>query len=340
MRFEKMTLKVQESIREAQHLAEESGHQQIEPEHVMKSLMTQSGAVLSPIFQKLGVRPQQVAEALEDNIGRLPKITGAGISQSYISPQLKRVLDEAWNEAVQLHDEYISAEHILLASLSAGDSIAKLLSKLGITRENLLAAFQEVRGSHRVTDQNPEDKYQALERYCRDLTDLARRGKLDPVIGRDDEIRRIMQVLTRRTKNNPVLIGEPGVGKTAIVEGLGSAHYIRGDVPEGLKDKRVVALDMGALVAGAKYRGEFEDRLKAVLKEIAEAAEGGRLSLFIDEMHTLVGAGKARKAPWTPPTCSSRPWHAESCVVWGPRPLTSIGNGSKRIPRWKGGSNP
>ncbi|MBI4773176.1 MAG: ATP-dependent chaperone ClpB [Deltaproteobacteria bacterium] len=293
MRFEKMTLKVQESIRAAQQMAEDLGHQQIEAEHAIKSLMSESDAILIPIFQKLGVQPQQVMDGLNDNLGKLPKIGGAGAGQTYISQNLKKMLDDAFKEASQLHDEYVSAEHILLAAVSTDAPIGRLFARLGVTRERLLQALQDVRGSHRVTDQNPEDKYQALERFCRDLTELARLGKLDPVIGRDDEIRRIIQVLSRRTKNNPVLIGEPGVGKTAIVEGL-AQRIVGGDIPESLRDKRVLALDMGSLVAGSKYRGEFEDRLKAVLKEISEAH--GSIVLFIDEIHTMVGAGAAEGA--------------------------------------------
>ena len=293
MRFEKMTLKVQESIRAAQQMAEDLGHQQIEAEHVIKSLMSESDAILIPIFQKLGVQPQQVLDALNDNLGKLPKIGGSGAGETYISQNLKKLLDEAFKEASKLRDEYVSAEHILLAAASSDAPIGKLFTRLGVTREKLLQALQDVRGSHRVTDQNPEDKYQALQRFCRDLTELARLGKLDPVIGRDDEIRRIIQVLSRRTKNNPVLIGEPGVGKTAIVEGL-AQRIVAGDIPESLRDKRVLALDMGSLVAGSKYRGEFEDRLKAVLKEISEAQ--GSVVLFIDEIHTMVGAGAAEGA--------------------------------------------
>jgi len=293
MRFDKMTLKVQESIKASQELAEGLGHQQIEPEHLIKSLMTESDAILIPIFQKLGIQPQSVLKELQANLDSFPKVTGLGVSQSYISPHLKQVLDEAFKEAAQLHDDYVSAEHILLAAVDSPGSIGRLFKKLGIARDRLLQALQDVRGSHRVTDTNPEDKYRALERFCRNLTELARLGKLDPVIGRDEEIRRIIQVLTRRTKNNPVLIGEPGVGKTAIVEGL-SQRIVNGDVPESLKDKRVLSLDMGALVAGSKYRGEFEDRLKAVLKEISEAQ--GSVVLFIDEIHTMVGAGAAEGA--------------------------------------------
>ena len=292
MRLDKLTTKSQEALQQAQGLAEKRNHQAIDVEHLLFSLMGQKEGVVLALLQKLGTPLSTVTERLQKALDRLPQITGAA-GQTYISPRLKKVIESAEAEAEALKDEYVSTEHLLLAITQDGGEAGKILKDLGASRDKILNGLVSIRGSQRITDPNPEEKYQALEKYGRDLTDLARKGKLDPVIGRDDEIRRVIQVLSRRTKNNPVLIGEPGVGKTAIVEGL-ALRIINGDVPEGLKEKRLVALDLGAMVAGAKFRGEFEDRLKAVLKEVTEAS--GQIILFIDELHTLVGAGAAEGA--------------------------------------------
>jgi len=292
MRLDKFTLKAQEAIQETQRIAESLGHQQIEPEHILKAIITQSEGIIPPLLKKIGADPVEILSELEGHLEGLPKVSGVS-GQLYISPRCKEVLEKAFSEAEAMKDEYVSLEHLLLAIAEDKGFGAKLLNQKGVTRDAILMALKSIRGVHRITDQNPEDKYQALERFGKDLTALAKKGALDPVIGRDEEIRRVIQVLSRRTKNNPVLIGEPGVGKTAIVEGL-AQRIAHGDVPETLKEKRVVALDMGALVAGAKYRGEFEDRLKAVLKEIQES--NGQVVLFIDELHTLVGAGAAEGA--------------------------------------------
>jgi len=294
MKFDKFTVKVQEALQESQSIAEKYDHQQIEPEHLLMSLVLQQEGIVAPILKKLGVDPAVVVRELEEALNKIPKVYGAGGGQLYISPRSKRILDQAFKEAERLKDEYVSAEHILLSLADEKEGAAStLLSSLGVTKDALYSVLVSIRGSQRVTDPNPEEKYQALKRYSRDLTELARKGKLDPVIGRDDEIRRVIQVLSRRTKNNPVLIGEPGVGKTAIVEGL-AQRIVNGDVAESLKNRSVLALDMGALVAGTKYRGEFEDRLKAVLKEIQE--RNGEIILLIDELHTVVGAGAAEGA--------------------------------------------
>jgi len=292
MRFDKFTIKSQELVHNAQALASEHHNQQIEPEHFLKAMLSEKQGVAGAMLRKLGVSPNAVVQELLLAIDRLPKVSGAG--EVYLSFRAKAVLDAAFQEATKMKDEYVSIEHILLAIADhkEGES-AKILIQNGINRESILKVLVDIRGSQRITDPNPEEKYQALDKFSRNLTDVARLGKLDPVIGRDDEIRRIAQVLSRRTKNNPVLIGEPGVGKTAIVEGL-AQRIIEGDVSESLKNRRLVALDMGALIAGAKYRGEFEDRLKAVLKEVEKA--DGEVVLFIDELHTLVGAGASEGA--------------------------------------------
>jgi len=292
MRLEKLTTKSQEALQHAQGLADKRNHQAIDVEHLLFALLGQKDGVVVSLLQKLGVPLARLTERLQQALDRQPQVTGAA-GQTYITPRLKKVIESAEAEAEALKDEYVSTEHLLLAMVQDSGESGKILKELGASRDKILSALVGIRGAQRITDPNPEEKYQALEKYGRDLTDLARKGKLDPVIGRDDEIRRVIQVLSRRTKNNPVLIGEPGVGKTAIVEGL-ALRIVNGDVPEGLKEKRLLALDLGALVGGAKFRGEFEDRLKAVLKEVTEAS--GQVILFIDELHTLVGAGAAEGA--------------------------------------------
>jgi ATP-dependent Clp protease ATP-binding subunit ClpB len=288
---EKLTVKAQQAVGQAQSLAQSLDHQEIDVEHLLLALVGQREGVTLPLLQKLGVNVAAVEEKVREELESRPRVQGA--QKQYASQRLDKVLDTAWELARGFKDEYVSTEHLLLAILEAGGPGAQVLKDFGVTGEDMLRALADIRGSQRVTDQSPEEKYQALERFARDLTAEARKGKLDPVIGRDDEIRRVIQVLSRRTKNNPVLIGDPGVGKTAIAEGL-ARRIVDGDVPEGLKNKRLLALDIGSLIAGAKYRGEFEDRLKAVIKEIDQAA--GEVILFIDEMHTLVGAGAAEGA--------------------------------------------
>src|SRR5438067_510356 len=293
IRWDKFTVKAQEAVQRANELASEHGNPELLPVHILAALVEDKEGIVPPVLEKIGIGPQAVLNDLYRELERLPKVSG-GAAQPGLSPAANQLLERAFKEADNFKDEYVSTQHLLPAATQLKQNAThQILSRHGATHDAILKALTAVRGSQRITDQNPEAKYQALERYARDLTEQARRGKLDPVIGRDEEIRRVIQVLSRRTKNNPVLIGEPGVGKTAIVEGL-AQRIISGDVPEVLKNKRVVALDLGAMLAGAKYRGEFEDRLKAVLKEIEDSS--GQIVLFIDELHTLVGAGASEGA--------------------------------------------
>ncbi len=294
MNLNKLTIKSQEALQSAQEIATSYGNQLVEPEHLLAALVQDPEGTVLPVLQKLGANERVIKIKLNELIDRLPKVSGAGIGNQSIGQHLSKVFDDAQKQAERLKDSFISTEHFLLGlSLQKGTSVERLLAEQGVSTENILRVLKDIRGSHRVTDQQPEEKYQALKRYGRDLNELAQKGKLDPVIGRDEEIRRVLQVISRRTKNNPVLIGEPGVGKTAIAEGI-AFRIVQGDVPESLRSKRIVALDMGSLVAGTSFRGQFEERLKALLKEVQES--DGEVILFIDEMHTIIGAGAAQGA--------------------------------------------
>jgi len=333
MRLDKFTVKAQEALQAAQSLADGQSHQALEPEHVLAALVEQREGIVGPLLAKLGARTEAIQQALRAELAKLPAV-GGGAGQ-YLGERTRKALERAQAEALRLKDDYVSTEHLLVALAQDRDAAAgRILAQHGATPDAIYKALVEVRGSQRVTDPNPEDKYQALQRYARDLTELARKGKLDPVIGRDEEIRRVIQVLSRRTKNNPVLIGEPGVGKTAIVEGL-AQRIVAGDVPEGLKGKTLIALDIGALVAGSKYRGEFEDRLKAVLKEITES--DGQIICFIDELHTLVGAGAAEGA--VDAANMLKPALAASCAASARPRSTNTASTSRRTPRSSGASS-
>lgn len=293
MNLNKYTLKAQEVIQQSLELAQSGNNQAMEPAHVMKAFLMDSDNIVHTLFSKLGANTGGIEKVVDISLARLPRVEGASVSGQYLSPNLKSALDTAQKEATALGDQYISSEHVLLGLVQVKDEITTVLTDQGVTKENVLKILDDVRGGHKVDDPNAESRFASLDKYARDLNELAEKNKLDPVIGRDQEIRRVMQILTRRTKNNPVLIGEPGVGKTAIAEGM-ALRIVRGDVPEGLKSKRILALDMGALVAGTKFRGEFEERLKAVVKEVTES--DGEIILFIDEIHTLVGAGASEGA--------------------------------------------
>ncbi|MFQ5572047.1 MAG: ATP-dependent chaperone ClpB, partial [Rhodothermales bacterium] len=293
MNLQKFTVKAREAVQKAIEIAAAQNHQGLEPPHLMKALLSDPGGIVVSILQKLGVNLDYLDAKTDEALGKLPVVTGASVSGQYMGQDAKKLFDRALAEAQLLQDEYVSSEHLLIALSASKGRIGQALQDQEATKEKILEILKEVRGDQRVTDEHAEERYRALERFTRNLNDLARRGKIDPVIGRDEEIRRVLQILSRRTKNNPVLVGEPGVGKTAIAEGI-AIRIVQGDVPEGLKNRRIHALDMGALIAGAKYRGEFEDRLKAVVKAVEEA--GGEIIMFIDEIHTLVGAGAAEGA--------------------------------------------
>jgi len=342
MRLDKYTIKAQEAIQDGQSIARRSGHPHYEPEHLSRALLDQEEGIIQPILQRIGADPRLISDRVDEALSKLPRVEGT--EGGVLSQRLVKLFDRAEDEAKSLKDEYVSSEHVLLALAKDKGPIGEILKSSGVTHERILAVLKDVRGGARVTSPEAEETYRALEKYGRDLTQAAKDGKLDPVIGRDEEILRVIQVLSRRTKNNPVLIGDPGVGKTAIVEGL-ARRITDGDVPEGLKNKRLIALDLGAMVAGAKYRGEFEERLKAVLKEIAAAQ--GELILFIDELHTLVGAGKAEGAMdagnMLKPALARGELHCigatTSCIASALPPWTNIGSTLKRTPPSSAASN-